>query len=237
VPNAAEVGAEPGRLRIGLMTSSPGTNPPPEREAVMAASSAGRLLESLGHAVEMSHPEVLDDSRITEHFVTTWAAGQAWTVDHWARKVGRQPEENELEPTSWALTEFGRAVSGAALLTSREWLQSASRRMAAWWESGFDLLLTPTCGEAARTLGQFVPQPGNPLAGLFRSTPFAQWTAPFNVSGQPAISLPLHWTRDGLPVGVQLVAACGREDVLIRVAAQLEAAQPWADRWPGVSAA
>ena len=236
-PYADEVGAEPGRLRIGLMTSSPGTNPPPERETVLAASAAARLLESLGHAIETSHPEVLDDPRITEHFVTTWAAGQAWTVDHWALKVGRQPEESEFEPTSWALTEFGRAVSGAALLTSREWLQSASRQMAAWWESGFDLLLTPTCGEAAPALGQFVPQPDNPLAGLFRSTPFAQWTAPFNISGQPAISLPLHWTPDGLPVGVQIVAAYGREDVLIRVAAQLEAAQPWADRWPGVSAA
>ena len=89
----------------------------------------------------------------------------------------------------------------------------------------------------APTLGQFVPQPDNPLAGLFRSTPFAQWTAPFNISGQPAISLPLHWTPDGLPVGVQLVAPYGREDMLIRVAAQLEAAYPWADRWPGVSAA
>ena len=234
---ADEVRAEPGRLRIGLMTSSPGTNSPPEREAVTAATSAARLLESLGHAIETSHPEVLDDPRITEHFVTTWAAAQAWTVDHWARKVGREPEEREFEATSWALTELGRSVSGAALLTSREWLQSASRQLAAWWEAGFDLLLTPTCGEAAPPLGEFGPQPDNPLAGLFRSTPFAQWTAPFNISGQPAISLPLHWTQDGLPVGVQLVAAYGREDVLIRVAAQLEAAQPWNDRWPGVSAA
>ena len=165
-----EVRAEPGRLRIGLMTSSPGANPPPEREAVTAVSTAARLLESLGHAIEESHPGVLDDPRITEHFVTTWAAGQAWTVDYWGRKLGRQPEQSELEPTSWALTEFGRSVSGAALLTSREWLQSASLQMAAWWESGFDLLLTPTCGEAAPTLGQFVPQPDNPLAGLFRHT-------------------------------------------------------------------
>jgi amidase len=81
-----------------------------------------------------------------------------------------------------------------------------------------------------------VPEPDNPLAGLFRSTPFAQWTAPFNISGQPAISLPLHWTAEGLPVGVQLVAGYGREDVLIQVAAQLESAQPWADRRPPVSA-
>jgi amidase len=235
-PYAEEVGADPGRLRIGLMTSSPGTNPAPAPECVEAAENAGRLLESLGHAVEPSYPEVLDDPAITEHFVTTWAAGQAWTVDYWTRKVGRGPEPDELEPTSWALTEFGRAVTGAMLLTSREWLQAASRRMAAWWDSGFDLLVTPTCGEAAPTLGQFVPEPDNPLAGLFRSTPFAQWTAPFNISGQPAISLPLHWSAQGLPVGVQLVAQYGREDLLIQVAAQLEAAQPWADRRPAVAA-
>jgi amidase len=81
-----------------------------------------------------------------------------------------------------------------------------------------------------------VPQPDNALAGLFRSTPFAQWTAPFNASGQPAISLPLHWSADGLPVGVQLVAAYGRENLLIQVASQLEVAQPWAQRRPTVSA-
>ena len=235
-PYADAVGADPGRLRIGVMTSSPGVNPAPAPECVDAATAAGRLLESLGHTVESSYPEALDDPGITEHFVTTWAAGLAWTVDYWTRKLGRAPEADELEPTSWALTEFGRAVSGAALLTSREWLQLASRRMAAWWQSGFDLLVTPTCGEAAPLLGQFVPQPDNPLAGLFRSTPFAQWTAPFNVSGQPAISLPLHWSADGLPVGVQLVAAYGREDLLIQVASQLELAQPWAQRRPPVSA-
>jgi amidase len=231
-----EVGVDPGRLRIGVMTSSPGANPAPQDDTVAAADAAGRLLESLGHVVEPAYPKVLDDPRITEHFVTTWAAGQAWTVDYWTRKVGREPGPDELEPTSWALTEIGRSITGAGLLSSREWMQAATREAAAWWESGFDLLLTPTCGEVAPTLGQFVPEPDNPLAGLFRSTPFAQWTAPFNVSGQPAISLPLHWTAEGLPVGVQLVAAYGREDVLIRVATQLETAQPWADRRPPVSA-
>jgi amidase len=236
-PYADEVGADPGRLRIGLMTTSPSGNPPPHPETAAAATSAARLLESLGHAVEHAYPKVLDDPRLTEHFVTTWAAGQAWTVDYWTRKVGRAPEPDELEATSWALTEYGRSVTGTALLTSREWLQRSSRESAEWWASGFDLLLTPTCGEPPPALGQFIPTVDNPLGGLFRSTPFAQWTAPANVSGQPAISLPLHWTAEGLPVGVMLTAAFGREDLLIRVAAQLEYAQPWADRRPSVSAA
>jgi amidase len=83
-------------------------------------------------------------------------------------------------------------------------------------------------------LGAFAGTPDNPLEGLALSTAVVLFTAPFNISGQPAISLPLHWTEDGLPVGVQLVAAYGREDLLIRVAAELEVAAPWADRTPPI---
>jgi amidase len=233
---ADEVDVPPGNLRVGMMTTSPSGNAAPDPEAVTAVTNAGRLLESLGHVVESSYPDVLDDPGVTEHFVTSWAAGQAWTVDYWTRLVGRPPQPDELEPTSWALTEFGRSVTAPMYLSSREWLQKASRRLATWWSSGFDLLVTPTCAEPPPTLGQFVPTEDNVLAGLFRSTPFAQWTAAFNVSGQPAISLPLHWTGSGLPMGVQLVAAYGREDLLVRVAAQLETAQPWAHRRPPAAA-
>ncbi len=234
-PYAEEVGADPGRLRVGMLIGPTAGNPPPHPETVEAVEVTARLLESLGHTVEHSHPDVLDDPGVTEHFVTTWAAGLTWTIAYWSRIVGRAPTEDELEPTTRALAELGRGVTGEQLLTSREWLQSASRSMAGWWESGYDLLLTPTCGEPPPPLGEFVPTDVNPLGGLFRSTPFAMYTAGFNGSGQPAISLPLHWTEDGLPVGVQLVAAYGREDLLVQVAAQLEQAQPWADRWPAVS--
>ncbi|MGE5617566.1 MAG: amidase family protein, partial [Candidatus Woesearchaeota archaeon] len=99
-----------------------------------------------------------------------------------------------------------------------------------------DLLLTPTCAEPPPRLGEFEAPAENPLAPIVRATPFAIFTAGFNTSGQPAISLPLHMTADGLPVGVQLVAAYGREDVLLRVAAQLEEACPWADRRPSLHA-
>jgi amidase len=85
-------------------------------------------------------------------------------------------------------------------------------------------------------LGHLVPSADNPLEGALRATPFAAYTAPFNVTGQPAISLPLYWSSDGLPIGVQLIAASGREDLLIRVAAQLEEARPWADRRPPIHA-
>jgi amidase len=101
-----------------------------------------------------------------------------------------------------------------------------------WWADGFDLLVTPTLAEPPLPIGTFANDPAAPMAPMARAGQWVAFTPAFNSSGQPAVSLPLHWTADGLPVGVQLVAAYGAEDVLIRVASQLEAAQPWADRRP-----
>ena len=97
-------------------------------------------------------------------------------------------------------------------------------------------MLTPTLAEPPPRLGEFDATEDNPLNGMFRAANLVPFVVPFNITGQPAISLPLHETETGLPVGVQLVAATGREDLLIRVAAQLEAAAPWADRVPPVHA-
>ena len=104
--------------------------------------------------------------------------------------------------------------------------------VAGWFHSGFDLLLTPTLGEPPPRLGSFNDSGEDPVAALMRGVQTAAFTALFNVTGQPAISLPLHWTEDGLPIGIQLVAPFGAEDALLRVAAQLEEARPWADRIP-----
>jgi amidase len=134
----------------------------------------------------------------------------------------------------------GAAMPATDYLGARIWLGQWVRRMAAFWappELGgqdFDLLVTPTVGAPPPELGWFTA--AGPDAEGKRISSFIPYTAQFNVTGQPAISLPLHWTDDGLPVGVQLVAAYGREDVLIRVAAALEQAAPWADRRPPVSA-
>jgi amidase len=115
-------------------------------------------------------------------------------------------------------------------------LQADTRRIAQWWEDGFDLLLTPTLAEPPPLLGQFVSTPDQPLAGARRAEQLIPFTPVFNITGQPAISLPLHWNAGGLPIGVHLVAAYGREDLLIRVASQLEQAHPWANRFPPVYA-
>jgi amidase len=194
------------------------------------------LLDSLGHLVEHSDFKALDSPEYTTHFLTNWSSGMAWNLDYWARRTGRPIGPDDVEPLTWALAEMGRSYTAADYLSSREWLQANGREVAAWWEQGFDILLTPTIAEPPPPLGSFDSPPDNPLHGIFRAASLVPFTPPFNVTGQPAISLPLHWNDAGLPIGVQLVAAYGREDVLIRVAAQLEAAQPWADRRPPVSA-
>lgn len=235
-PYLDEVGAPVAGLRIGVLTASPGGAVPVHPDCVAATDAAARLLESLGHRVEASHPKALDEPDFTGHFITCWAAGAAWDLDYWARRTGAAIGPDDVEPLTWALAEVGRSSSAAEWLGAREWLQSNSRAVADWWTEGHDLLLTPTIAEPPPVLGSFDSPADNPLHGLFRAAEVVPFTPPFNVTGQPAISLPLHWNPEGLPIGVQLVAAFGREDLLLRVAAQLEEAQPWSHRWPPIHA-
>jgi amidase len=150
--------------------------------------------------------------------------------------AGRELGPDDVEPLTWAQAELGRAVSADAYLEAVESLRAWSRRMASWWEpdgDGFDLLLTPTMAKPPAPLGEI--RGADAEGALIAATPYAAFTVPFNVTGQPAMSVPLWW-HDGLPIGVQLVAATGREDLLFRVAAQLEDARPWRDRHPPVFA-
>jgi amidase len=239
-PFREEVGADPGRLRIGLLTAAPGGLAVVTPDCVAAAERTARLLESLGHEVEISHPAALDRPDWTPHFVSLWSAGVALSLDSWSARTGAPIGADDVEPLTWSLAELARALPAPALLRALDWLMQATRLVAEWWEPidgrGFDLLLTPTLAEPPVPLGTFDSPPGNPLVGFMRAGSFTPFTPPFNVTGQPALSLPLAQTAGGLPIGVQLVAAYGREDVLLRVAAQLEEASPWADRRPPISA-
>jgi amidase len=194
-------------------------------------------MSALGHAVEPAHPESLDDLALLVHFSTVLAASTAFDLRRLGALAGRALTADDVEPVTWAQAELGRAVTADAYLEAVEALRAWSRRTARWWEPddgpGFDLLLTPTMARPPAPLGEIR---GDDAEGaIFAATPYAAFTVPFNVTGQPAMSVPLHWA-DGLPIGVQLVAATGREDLLFRVAAQLEAARPWHDRHPPVFA-
>jgi len=147
-------------------------------------------------------------------------------LDEIAPLVGRAIEPGDVEPLTWALAELGRLISGPAYAEAWRWIHRASRRVAAWFET-YDVLLSPTVTSPPVPLGTFKSPPDDPLAGIFRAADFAPFTALFNATGQPACSLPLYRNAAGLPIGVQLAAPLGREDLLFRIASQLETAQPF----------
>jgi amidase len=231
---ADDVGGDPGRLRVGLLDVHPAGGFVDD-DCVAAARSAALVLADLGHTVDTAWPEALADAGLTRHFSALWATQMAVGVAQFASTLGRELTAADIEPVNWALAEMGRHFSAVDLAASQAAMYAFRRRVQQWWTDGWDLLLTPTLAEPPPLLSEFAPDPTDPLAQSRRAARFVPFTPAFNMSGQPAISLPLHWNADGLPIGVQLVAAYGREDLLIRVASQLEAAQPWADRHPPIA--
>jgi amidase len=226
-PYADEVGAPPGRLRIGVATQLPGNPVPLSDEATEAVEAAARLVAELGHHVELATPSTLDTTEHFELILGYWPIKVAGRLIEAEQRLGRPIKEEELEPTSFFMLQRARQwslVDHAAILQR---IYDYGKRTLAWYRTGFDLLLTPTIGCPPPLLGVLTGPPGN-VDGM-RWGSFAPIA---NLTGQPAISLPLHWTADGLPLGVQFVADVGREDVLIRIASQLEAARPWRDTWP-----
>jgi amidase len=232
-PLVQECGADPGQLRIGVIDRPPAEGYLDDPQCRAAVAATARLLESLGHHLEQSGPAAMFEPEFVGQFMTVIGADTEATFRVFEMVLGRPIADEEIEPRNAAYRHMGRELSAQAYLETRAWFGTWARRMASWW-SDYDLLLTPTLGAPPPELGWFTaagPEEEGP-----RVISFIPYTAQFNMTGQPAISLPLHWTPEGLPVGVQLVAAYGREDVLVRVASQLEQAAPWSDRHPPVHA-
>jgi amidase len=228
-------GADPGRLRVGVMQRAPrgiALHPDCARGVEIVA----RALEGLGHTVEESHPEALDDPAVTAHYVTVVACNTARALQAWGEKVGRPVAEADVEPLTWELAQRGGEQPATRLLATLEYVHRFGRRLADWWEGGFDLLLTPTQAQPPVRLGEIHSTREEPLRAFVLSAPYGVFTYPYNLSGQPGLSLPAHWTEDGRPVGAQLVAPQGGEDVLLRAAAQLESALAWSKRRPALHA-
>ena len=232
-PLSAEVGRDPGALRIGFLDRAPSESVLNAAECTEAVAGAAALLESLGHHVEAGGPTAMFDAEFGRNFVTIIAADTALFFRDVETLLGRSITDDEVEPRNARYRAAGDAIPAPAYLAARAGIGMWTRRMAEWWTT-FDVLLTPTLAAPPPRLGWFTEE-GPDREGQ-RIGSFSPYTAPFNMTGQPAVSLPLHWTADGLPVGVQLVAAYGREDLLVRLAAQLETAAPWADKRPRVHA-
>jgi amidase len=237
-PYRAEVGADPGRLCIGMRPDAPGQLAVVDPACAAAVTNAARLLESLGHDVEPAGPTALDDVDTMLAYLMVLGTAVAVEIQRLARIAGRQITADDVETFTWSQYEAGQAITSGVYVDALEDARAWSRRMAEWWTptGAFDLLLTPTLAAPTLAVGAIesdAPDPSPAMAGML---PYGVFTAPFNMTGQPAISVPLTWLDATSPVGVQLVAPMGREDLLVRVASQLEAAHPWAERRPALHA-
>ena len=234
-PFLDEVGADPGRLRIGYTTRTPdGDHGHPD--CVAAAEHAARLCASLGHEVtEADWPGFTPE--VGAAIGTMIYAATAWVLRYWIRRVGREPGEDEIEPLTRALWQAGEKVTAADWLLAVEDIQRFSRRVARFF-TGFDAFLTPTMSAPPLPIGTMVSTPEDPWRSLEVSSQTVRYAGVVaNLTGNPAMSVPLWWNDDGLPIGVHFLGRFGDEATLIRLAAQLETAQPWAGRRPAVHAA
>ena len=227
----AEVGADPGRLRIAWSASNP-IAAPVHPDCVRAVEDAAALCADLGHDVEEAAPAI-DGDLLYESFFAVWLAGHAWGIDGMARATGRKPGGESFEPLTWALYRIGREIRAPDYLLAVTALQRIAREVAEFF-ARYDLWLSPTLAEPPVPLGTFDRQSTDAPAVFRRASEFVPFTPLFNATGQPAVSLPLHWNDSGLPIGVQLAARFGDEATLLRLAAQLEQARPWAGRTPPV---
>ena len=227
LPFATAARRPPPRLRVGLRHQAPGGAAEVHPECAEAVRRTGELLEAAGHLVAPGGPAALDDGELLDTFLALWGVASAVALDSLAVLAGRPVSEADVEAGTWFYAQRGRETSGVELLSAMAARNRIGRDMATWWAGGWDILVTPTTARPAPRLGELVPTEQDPLAALIGSMPYGCFTLPFNLTGQPAISLPMGRTADGLPLGVQLVAAYGREDLLLATATQLEAANPW----------
>jgi amidase len=223
------VNIEPAPLRIGLMTTLPGTTDPADAECVAAAEQTARVLAAAGHHVEVAHPAAFDETERMTAFIPIWSAMAAANLIAIARRIGRDVTPDDVEPLTWFLAERGRDTTGGELLDALSAMGRFARRFTQWWDDGWDLLLTPTLGELPPELG-VLQTPTDPVVGFARGGTFTPFTPVANQTGQPAISLPVAQSAAGLPLGAHFIAAPGREDLLLQVAGLVERALDWSHR-------
>lgn len=251
-PYLQDVTTEPGALRVAFTTTSL-MGRTVHADCHAAVQDAARLLESLGHHVEEAAPPI-DRERFNRAFILLIASETRADLDDARELLGRTARRTDVEATTWALAMLGLALSGAEYAGALRYLQRASRKIGEFFER-YDVLLTPTVASPPFPHGALQPSAGERrlLATMGRVRggrlmralgmvdkladsvyEFMPFTAPFNVSGQPAMSLPLYWNNEGLPIGVQFVARYADEATLFRLAGQLERARPWFTRTPAI---
>jgi Asp-tRNA(Asn)/Glu-tRNA(Gln) amidotransferase A subunit family amidase len=228
-PFLEEVGVEPGCLRIAV-TTTPWNGQPVDPECVDATLAAARLCEQLGHHVEEASPAI-DAEALGGATRSIAAANLRAQLEARAAALGREVTADDVERATWALANEALSATSAAYARAIMTMHRAGRAVGRFF-TRYDLLLTPTMCRPPYPLGVLdtMSEDQEPYRTGIQQT--IAFTSLFNASGNPAISVPLHWSKDGLPIGVQFAAPFGDEATLFRLAAQLEAAQPWDARRP-----
>lgn len=251
-PYRDEIGREPGRLRIALV-EGPMLGKTIDAQCRAAAKQAAALCESLGHQVEIAEPQDIDYRAVSLAVLQLFACNVAWIM-HVANPLKKNVRAGDLEPGSWAMLVIGEVLSAADVTAALETQAVVAAAFDAFMER-YDVLLMPTLAAPPVPIGALalkksevaqievlarlrnaalIRKAAQTIAeGLFDWLPY---TPVFNLTGQPAMSVPLYWTRDDLPIGVQFAARLGKDAVLYRLAAQLESAQPWFSRRPPIHA-
>jgi amidase len=224
------IGRPPGKLRIAMMRGDHrGATLHPE--CLKAVESAARLCQSLGHLVEEADPG-LDLVALRPMNAIIAATNTARTLGLRWKALGREPDAKDVEAVTWAVYKRGLEVKGVAYVEAIAAVHAMGRRLAGFL-AGYDVILSTTLPAPPPKLGHF-DMNGDVEAFTGRVIPYLSITPLHNATGTPAMSVPLHWTADGLPVGVHFAGRYGEETTLLRLAAELEAAQPWFDRLPAL---
>ncbi|GAB7183925.1 hypothetical protein ATKI12_3756 [Kitasatospora sp. Ki12] len=230
-PFRAEVDRQPGRLRIAYSLRTAGGHPV-HPDCAAALDDAVRLCAGLGHEPAEAHLPGLTDE-VSDAIGTVFGAAMAWIVAYWTRELGRPPRPEELEPYTLASWEHGRRVSAGDYLLAVTTLQSFARTVAGFL-TRYDLWLTPTLARPPLPLGEMTSTEDDPWRTARAAAPFVAFPAVVaNLTGAPAMSVPLYHSATGLPIGVHVLGRPGGEATLLRLAGQLERARPWSRRAPG----
>jgi amidase len=225
----------PGRLRVAMAFNSPLEGVTLDPIGEQAVRDAAELLESLGHEVEETEPPWSDQNLLPD-FTRAFGPGVSFTTWLGGMLGGREPAPQDVEPLTWSLWEAARSNDTISLLTAHHRLESVARSIVEFVDR-FDVVLTPALAQRPVQIGDITGFGAQPWEHFRRSGHFTPYSGMFNVTGQPAIVLPLFHGADGLPAAIQLVGRPLREDVLLSLGSQLEEAMPWAERRPVLDAA
>jgi amidase len=229
-PYATAMRRDPGKLRVAVTAANPlGITPP--SDALDGVRIAAEILQGVGHEVTEVTPP-FPPAEVLDAFINVFGPAIALGIESAVRINGREPGEDEIEPLSRELLDRARITPAIAYMSTLAQLQALARRLVGFF-ADYDVLLTPALGERPLRIGECHGYGTDPMRDLARSGVFTPYTSLFNVTGQPAISVPIGLGSDGLPTGVQIVGRPLAEDRLLQLARQLEYANPWAHLRPG----